>query len=137
VKADPEGFAQNAFEAAYNQTIMSRKPIWRSALARQALAYSLKAIAVFGGFAIASGRMSPYAQDIGLAVTAAVIVDGFFLNHVRMLLVTEAAQAYKRLANEARGEHTLRLGPILAIKETQPDKFRQKFIQFHDELRAN
>lgn len=100
------------------------------------MAYGLKAIAVFGALAISSGLVSEYAQSIGLAVAAAVAVDGLFSNHVRMLLVTKAAQAYKRLANDARRTHTLRLGPILEIKETQPDNFRRQFIQLHSELTA-
>lgn len=131
---DPLGFAQNAFESAYVEVGKSREPIRRSSIARQTMAYGLKAVAVFGGLAISSGLVSAYAQYIGLAIAAAVAADGLFLNHVRMLLVTKASQAYKRLANDARRAHTLRLGPILEIKEAQPDNFRQQFLQLHNEL---
>ena len=131
---DPLGFAQNAFEAAFNEANKAREPLKRSSIVRQVMGYGLKAIAVFGGLAISTGLVSPYAQYIGIAIAAAVAVDGVFSNQVRMMLVTKAAQAYKRLANDARRSHTLRLGPILEIKVTQPEEFRQQFLHLHNEL---
>ena len=131
---DPLGYAQNAFEAAYTEVEKAREPVRRSSIGRQAMAYGLKAIAVFGGLAISSGLVSPYAQYIGLAIAAAVAIDGLFSNQVRMMLVTKAAQAYKRLGNDARRSHILRLGPILAIKAEQPDEFQKKFLELHADL---
>lgn len=131
---NPLGFAQNAFEAAYREAEAARRPVRRSSILRRTVAYGLKAIAVFGGLAISSGLVSPYAQLIGLAIAAAVAVDGLFSNHVRMLLATKADQAYQRLVNEARRAHTLRLGPILAIKEKEPEESQRQLLSLLNEL---
>ena len=131
---DPLGYIQNAFETAYTEVENARKPVRRSSIGRRAMAYSLKAIAVFGALAISTGLVSSYAQNIGIAIAAAVAIDGLFSNHVRMMLVTKAAQAYKRLANDARRAHILRLGPILSIKKEQPDEFEKQFRELHTDL---
>ena len=134
MSTNPVGFAQNAFDDAYREAEDARRPAQRSSILRRAMAYGLKAIAVFGGLAISSGLLSPYAQLIGLAIAAAVVADALFSNHVRMMLVTKAAQAYKRLANEARRTHIRRLAPILAIKEQQPDESQRQLLSLLDEL---
>lgn len=131
---DPLGYAQNAFDAAFRETEKARSPVRWSSIFRRAMAYCLKAIAVFGGLAISTGRVAPYAQEIGIAIAAAVAIDGLFSNYVRMMLVTKAAQAYKRLVNEARRSHTRRLAPILAIKEAQPAESQQQLLALLDEL---
>jgi len=131
---DPLGFAQNAFEAAYREAEGARRPLQRSSVFRRLVAYGLKAVAVFGGLAISSGLLSPYAQLLGIAIAVAVAADGLFSNHVRMMLVTKAAQALKRLENEARRAHTRRLAPILAIKDKQPEESQHQLLALLDEL---
>lgn len=131
---DPLGFAQNAFDAAYKEAEAARRSVRRSSILRRVVAYGLKAIAVFGGLAISSGLLSPYAQLIGIAIAAAVAADGLFSNHVRMILVTKAAQAYQRLVNEARRVHTRRLGTILPSKEKDPEESQRQLLSLLDEL---
>ena len=134
MSTDPLGYAQNAFDAAFQEAEKALSPVRWSSIFRRTMAFGLKAIAVFGGLAISSGLVAPYAQVIGIAIAAAVAVDGLFSNHVRMMLVTKAAQAYKRLTNEARRSHTRRLAPILAIKETQPADSQKQLLSLLDEL---
>ncbi len=134
MSTDPLGFAQNAFDAAYRETEAARRPVQRNSICRGVVAYGLKAIAAFGGLAISSGLLSPYAQLIGIAITVAVVADALFSNHVRMMLVTKAAQAYKRLLNEARRTHTRHLAPILTIKEQQPEESQRQLLSLLDKL---
>jgi hypothetical protein len=134
MSTDPLGFAQNAFDDAFREASTARVPVQRSSFWRRSLAYGLKAVAVFGGLAISSGLVAHYAQLIGLAVAAAVAIDGLFSNHVRMLLATKAAQAYRRLMNEARRSHTRGMTPILAIKEKEPAESQRQLLQMLNEL---
>ncbi|MEJ8858415.1 hypothetical protein WKW79_27860 [Variovorax robiniae] len=135
---NPLEVAQNAFEAAFTEAKKARWPLQLSSFLRRLLAYGLKAIAVFGALAISSGRLSEYAQFIGIAIAVAVAIDGLFSNHVRMMLVTKAAQAYRRLTNEARRAHMLRLPSILAIKvqDSGEEESKQQLLLLLYELTA-
>ena len=132
--ANPVEYAQNSFYAAFQEAERARAPLRRSSIWRRIWAYGLKAVAVFGGLAIASGLVAPYAQVIGIAIAAAVAVDALFSNHVRMLLVTKAAHAFDRLAKQARRAHQLRLTPILAQKEKDPEGSRDQLLALLSEL---
>lgn len=132
--ANPVEYAQNAFENAFREAEQARLPLRRSSIWRRFWAYGLKAIAVFGGLAIASGLVAPYAQAIGIAIAAAVAIDGLFSNHVQMLLVTKAAHAFDRLSKQARRAHQLQLTPILAIKEAEPEKSKQQLLDLLSRL---
>lgn len=132
--ANPLDYAQNAFDAAFREAEQARAPLQRSSSWRRRLAYGLKAIAVFGGLAIASGLVAQHAQAIGIAIAAAVAADGLFSNHVRMLLDTKAAHAFDRLAKQARRAHQLRLTPILELKEKDPEKSREQLLALLSEL---
>jgi hypothetical protein len=127
-------YAQNAFAIAFRETEQARLPLRRSSIWRRFWAYGLKAMAVFGGLTIASGLFPSYAQVIGIAIAAAVALDGLFSNHVQMLLVTKAAHAFDRIAKQARRAHQLRLAPILALKETDPEQSRQQLMALLSKL---
>ena len=134
VAPNPVEYAQNTFLSALLEAEVKRKPLHIESIIRRICAYGLKGIAVFGGIAIASGLYSKQAQYIGIAITLAVALDGFFSNYVKMMLVTKAAQAYSRLANEARRSHQLRLTPILQVIAQQPVEGNNQLVALLIEL---
>lgn len=134
MQASPVEYAQNVFDSAYGDTLAARKPIHREAWLRALWAYGLKAIAVFGGLSIASGKVQESAQWIGIAIAVAVAMDGLFSNHVQMMLVTKAAQAYKRIATQARRAHQQQLTSILQKKDPKPAEAERELIALLQKL---
>jgi hypothetical protein len=138
---NPLEYAQNTFEAALNEAGNERRPLWRESVWRRGVAYGLKGVAVFGGLAIASGLADAYAHAIGIAIAGAVAVDGFFSNHVAMVLATRSAQAYDATIKRVRRIHQQELTPILELQRTDPGAAHSKLLdllgrltkQLHDD----
>jgi SMC proteins Flexible Hinge Domain len=82
------------------------------------LAFFLKGVAVFGGLAFAAGLKGPIAHVVGIAIAVAIAIDALLFNHVRLVVVTKADQAYKNLLKDTKNKHVIGLSPILKLKET-------------------
>jgi hypothetical protein len=128
VSSNPVEYAQNVFDEAYQYAQSERQPLRREAVRRAVIAYGLKGLAVFGGIAIASGLLQEHAQTIGLAITVAVAADGLSSNHVRMVLVAKAAEAYRQLGRQAKRDHQKALIPILEKMQKDPDSARSDLL---------
>ncbi len=109
-------YAQNIFDDAYKQVEEDRKPLKLESLLRRTVAYGLKAVAVFGGLAITAGVSAKWSQIIGVAIAAAIAIDLLFSNHLRVIAVAKASQAYKRLLRQVRRTHQVELVSILEKK---------------------
>ena len=135
MSTNPIEYAQNTFDSAYTEAITAKKRLSIRSLLRRSIAYSLKAVAVFGGIAVASGRFSSDAQNIGIAIIVAVAIDGLFSNHIQTMLVTKAANAYDRITKQAKRAHELRLASILTVKKgKEADESKRQLMALLAEL---
>jgi hypothetical protein len=83
-------------------------------------AYGFKLLALIGGVAVAAGPPQEIAQGIGIAIAIAVILDGVFSNHQRLLSVAAALNATNKLVNRIEHEHRIGMPGVLEIKESDP-----------------
>ncbi|OIO70633.1 MAG: hypothetical protein COW19_11355 [Zetaproteobacteria bacterium CG12_big_fil_rev_8_21_14_0_65_55_1124] len=130
----PLKYAQDTFADVLKEVEADRSPINRESIWRRVMAYGLKTVAVIGGIAIASGIKEDMAHYVGIAITTAVAVDGIFSNHMRMIAVTKAAQAYGRVLKQAKRLHQQGLGPILKQMEKYPEKGEQELLDLLQKL---
>ncbi len=129
MNGDPIEYAQNTFESAFEETEKERKPIYIESILRRFWAYGLKSIAVLSGIAIASGVKEDTAHILGIIVAVVIALDSLFSNHERMVAVTKAAQAYKRLLKEVRRKHQRELTAILQQKKDNPDNAKKNLLK--------
>lgn len=129
-------YAQKQFAESYAEVQAAKKRVHIEAIWRKGLAYLLKGIAVFGGVVIAiSGKEGTPAHVIGAAITVAIVIDGFLLNHVRLIAVTKADTAYKYLLKDIKVKHEDGLTPILTLKKTDEPKAVKQGIELNGSLK--
>src|SRR5712691_7657540 len=66
-------------------------------------AYGFKLLALIGAVAVAAGPPKDVAQAVGIAIAVAVILDGVFSNHTRLMSAAAGANATRQLV--ARVQH--------------------------------
>jgi hypothetical protein len=110
-------FSTKIFEDAYNKAKKEGKKYSQEANTRRVIAYSLKAIAVFGGIALATGLEKQPAQVIGILIAIVIALDAIFSNHKRLLVITTASKAYKSLFDRIEFEYNSNLAPIIKTKD--------------------
>lgn len=129
-------YVQNIFDQAYQAGEADKKKIHAEAMWRYWLAFSLKAIGIFGGIAIAAGIPQSWAQGVGITISVAVGVDSLLLNHIRLQAVSKADKAFKWLLLDVVNEHQNNLGPILQIKESgQEPEAKAKLTELNMRLK--
>jgi hypothetical protein len=109
-------YLQKRFEEDYSTVNTSSQHLSREAIVRRWTAYLLKAIAVFGGIAIAAGLNAYWSHVVGVLIAVVVGTDGVFSNHKRLLIVTAAANAYSNLLRNIRQTYNQKLGDVLRLK---------------------
>jgi hypothetical protein len=112
-------FLQNRFSETHQKVSDDSKVISREAKLRRTLAYFLKAVAVFGGLAIAVGIPKEWSQVVGILIAVAITVDSLFSNHRRLLSVTEASNAYKNLLRDIEQTYNIKLAEVLKTRKTK------------------
>jgi hypothetical protein len=88
---------------------------------RSVLAYGFKLLALLGGVAVATGLEAAAAQAVGVAIAVAVILDGVFSNHTRLMAVAAAHRAVKQLLARVAHEHRISIGPVIEQKRSDED----------------
>lgn len=131
---DPLVFLQNRFEDAFKEVEVASSKLSRQAQWRRYVAYVLKAIAVFGGFAIAVGLQGVWSQIVGAAITLVVLIDGIWANHKQLLAITEARYAYEGVSARVKHLHTRELGKILELKRADPAKAESQLMRLLNRL---
>jgi len=109
---------------------------------RKWLARLLKAVAIFGGIAIAAGIETPYSQAIGIGISVAVGIDQLFANHQNLLIYARAEGAYEMLRKRVQRTHDLRVIPIVSKVQKKDDDASEQLLSLltslikliHDEL---
>jgi hypothetical protein len=76
------------------------------------VAFILKAIAIFGGIAIAAGLEEKTSHIVGIMIAVAIGVDLLLQNFNRLLAIQDAKDAYKELFLRVVREHRMRLGDV-------------------------
>lgn len=128
MESDPLQYVQDTFSDTLAEVESEYKPIARESMLRRFWAYSLKAITVFSGIAIAAGVADGVAHVLGIIIASTVALDSLFSNHERMIAVSKASQAYARVLKGVRRTHQLELMPILQEKASDPDVAKEKLI---------
>ena len=128
-------YVQRIFEETFEETAERKKTVHSEMVWRRGLAYGLKAIPVFGGIAIAVGVKGWLPHAIGIAIMVAVAVDGFVVNHARLITVSQADKAFKRLLKNVRNAHQVALGPILGLKKAGDPSFEAKLNELNRSLK--
>jgi hypothetical protein len=131
---DPTRYLQEQFGDAYNETEAARKAVAREAARRRSLAYLLKAVAALGGLVLAAGLVPPLSQGLGLAITAAVTIDGLFSNHIRLITSVKASQAYKRLLRRVVRSHQRDLAPVLQLNDSERSGAQRRLNELNARL---
>ena len=111
-------FLQKRFEDDYSTVTLSSRRHLREAKLRRWTAYLLKAIAIFGGIAIAAGLNAFWSHVVGLAIAVVVAMDALSSNHKRLLIVTAAANAYSNLLRNIHQTYMQKLAGVLRLKKT-------------------
>src|SRR6266496_3105262 len=105
IKSKAFAYAQEQFTQEFDKVQIDKNKIAKEAWGRRFVAYVFKLLAALGGIAIASGINEKAAHIIGIAIAVALVLDGIFSNHERLIIVVSARNAYRRLLNQVRREH--------------------------------
>ena len=124
--ANPVEFLQNRFEEAYKETEQRSAQVSKESKTRLYTAYLLKAVAVFGGIAIAAGLKGVWSQVVGILITVAVAYDALSSNHKRLIVVMKATNAYSTLLSKVRHSYNQKLAPILAISGSDEEATKKQ-----------
>ena len=119
-------FLQKRFEEAYAKTEETYKKRTAESTQRRSIAYLLKAIAVFGGIAVAAGLNGFWSHAVGILIMVAVGTDTLFSNQKRLLLVTKASNAYKRLLDIVSHQYDQKLASILRQYQKEPKQAEEQ-----------
>lgn len=130
----PLAFQQKAYDEAQAKVQESASKIAKLSSRKRILAYTLKAIVVFGGIVITAGLKGIPAQIIGILIMVAAAVDLIWSNHRRLIVETEARYAYEALHENVANTHTQRLGQILTLKRLNPKEAEQQLIEILAQL---
>lgn len=104
----------------------------RSTKIRRMLAIALKAIALFGGLAVATGWVNQ--TVLGVVISAAVLLDQLLSNHSRLLSEGVAANAVARTMRIAENSFNYNLVKVIEIRDKGKQKAAaQKLIQLAQE----
>lgn len=95
--ADNYDFSTTVFENAYNNALAEGTKLKKEANLRRWGAYVLKGVAIFGGIAVSTGLKENIAQIVGVVIVVAIASDTLLSNHLRLVVMTEAANAYSNL----------------------------------------
>lgn len=104
---------------------------------RKSTATILKLIVVISGIVIASGFLKDadiIVQIIGAIVLLITAIERVYANLDKLLSTVAAKNAFSRVRRDVVRIHTNRLGPILGLKESQPDEAARKVIELQNEL---
>jgi hypothetical protein len=125
-RSDPVEYLQKVLGSEFEATQLRAKELAREGRRRRFVAYGLKAIAIFCSLALTVGLPTLASQVIGVAIAAAVASDFLFSNHMRLITVVKATQAYRALERAVMSTHQGSLAPILDLKETSPEEAKKQ-----------
>jgi hypothetical protein len=131
---NPLAFQQKGYDEAQIKVQDAASKLAKVSKRKRILAYTLKAIAVFGGIVITAGLEGIPAQLVGILIMVAAGVDLIWSNHRRLLVETEAHYAYEALLENVANTHTQELGQILILKQTKPKEAEQQLIELLEQL---
>lgn len=134
-QSDGWEFVQKIFQDSWTLAKENKEKVHRDALQRKWTAYGLKAVAVFGGIAIAAGLPETAAHLVGVAITIAISLDAMFSNHVKLVTATKADNAYKYLLRDVQNEHSTKLAPILILKKSNPTEAQRQLSELNTALK--
>lgn len=104
---------------------------------KKTIAISLKMIVVISGIVIASGFLEDFEiviRIIGAVVLLITAIERVFANLDMLISIVAGKNAFSRVRREVVKIHTTRLGPILGLKETDPESAGRKIIDLQSEL---
>jgi hypothetical protein len=130
----PLAFQQKGYAEAQMKVEGAAAKLAKLSKRKRTLAYTLKAIVVFGGIVITAGLKGIPAQLIGILIMVAAGIDLIWSNHRRLLVETEAHYAYEALLENVANTHTQKLGKILSLKRTKPKEAEQQLIELLEQL---
>jgi len=114
-------FRQKTFAEVIESAEKETLRVERETLRRRLVAYLLKTVALFGGIVVAARVLdAQYSSWVGFALVGAVTVDQLFSNHERLLVMTEARAAYRRLLRNIKHEYNQALEIERLTDDTEP-----------------
>ena len=126
--------AQNAFEDQVKQTERRHHGIERQAKWRRAFAYIAKIIVAMAGLLMTLDAVKPYNVPVGLLIATLVTLDYVFSNQPKLLVLTQAEQAYRRLREDIRHRHDVKMPTLLRDRDQNPPEFAGALIAFLQQL---
>jgi hypothetical protein len=113
---DATEYLQRQLDEQLKSAASLRDKLWKERNWRLLPAYGFKLLALIGGIAVAAGPSKAVAQVIGIAIAVAVVLDGVFSNHRKLMSVATGQQAIKHLLARIAHEHVLEMAPVLELK---------------------
>ncbi len=130
-------FSNKQFEDWLNNLDEEVKKLGRVVKSRKLTATILKLIVVVSGIVIASGFLKDFhiiVQIIGATVLLITAIEKVFANLDLLLSTAAAKNAFNRIRRDVVKIHTKKIGPILGLKETQPEEAARKIIALQSGL---
>jgi hypothetical protein len=121
-------YVQDQFGQKIREIDTDRKSAARGRNWRRWVAYLLKAIAIFGGIAVASGLEQQLAQKVGVAILMAAGVDLWLSNSKALVIYAQAVDSYDALRKRAERRHQTDLIPILVAVEDEDAEASDKLV---------
>jgi hypothetical protein len=124
---DAAELAQTFLADALNEAQAAEIKYGRNATIHRVLAYGLKAVALFGGLAVATLPVDN--RIMGIIISAAVVLDQLLSNHRRLMTESVARNAVARTKRRVQTDYNARIVPIVqANQKGLPDEAREKLI---------
>ena len=108
--------ANTLLDDAQKDALRSLVQFNKSADRRRYVAYTLKAISVFGGLVVATGKV-PDATYVGIVISIAVILDQWSSNHDRMLSEKVGANAIARTQMRVGNAYNDQLTEVARVRD--------------------
>jgi hypothetical protein len=122
-------YFQDRFDDSQKELRWDWTVAWSLALVRRLVAYALKAIAIFGGIAIASGLVGETTSHIlGVMIAAAVGLDTLLQNFNRLIAIQDATYAYRELFYRVVREHIQKLGEVQIFRANHDEETARKLL---------
>lgn len=126
--------AQNAFDQQHELIKARHKAIKGQAEKRKAFAYIAKIIAAVSGLLMTLDAVKPYNVPVGVLISVMVTLDYVFSNQAKLLVFTQAEQAYRRLMENLAHMHNVKMPRLLPLREKSPEKFAEELITLLEEM---
>ena len=133
-KGDVIAYFQDRFEDTLKQLRRDKNRAWWLARVHRWFAYILRAVAIFGGIAIAAGLDQTWSHIVGIMIAVAVGIDLWLQNFNRLLSVQDAANAYSELFSRIIREHVLRLGDVMLTRQSDEEKAKNQLVNLLQHL---